>query len=320
MPRFINQDSYLGEIVTPPSLHRYLYAFGNPTYYIDLLGYASECSWCEWFNPYGGGIIAEATGDGLEKISEIAGEASKNTQKLVEEHGLHDTSGPYPTPSLWFYLHAGVKTVEKHPEVVVLPVAKILSRGKSPTGKYKQKNTSDIDNKTNKSVEDAQKKSQQSSQPVVIIEGQPSTGNTPTPIYKSELNTSSNKKIDWKDENASMSERARAYDDSAQGARSNLETKNSQAPQVYRTLESGKKKAVRFDGAEGNILIDRKVSVVTTEKAKNQAVRQSQALEENGLTGRWEVTKESEAKRARKIFDEKNITNIKVRVVNETTQ
>ena len=35
MPRFINQDSYLGEIVTPPSLHRYLYAFGNPTYYID---------------------------------------------------------------------------------------------------------------------------------------------------------------------------------------------------------------------------------------------------------------------------------------------
>ena len=39
MPRFINQDSYLGEIVTPPSLHRYLYAFGNPTYYIDPTGH-----------------------------------------------------------------------------------------------------------------------------------------------------------------------------------------------------------------------------------------------------------------------------------------
>ena len=31
----------MGEIVTPPSLHRYLYAFGNPTAYYDLDGYES---------------------------------------------------------------------------------------------------------------------------------------------------------------------------------------------------------------------------------------------------------------------------------------
>lgn len=38
--RFITQDSYLGESNTPPSLNRYLYAYSNPTVYIDLFGYA----------------------------------------------------------------------------------------------------------------------------------------------------------------------------------------------------------------------------------------------------------------------------------------
>ena len=33
--RFITQDSYLGEAGMPPSLHRYLYAYSNPTYYTD---------------------------------------------------------------------------------------------------------------------------------------------------------------------------------------------------------------------------------------------------------------------------------------------
>jgi len=37
--RFLNQDSYLGESNTPPSLHRYLYAYANPTVYIDLDGH-----------------------------------------------------------------------------------------------------------------------------------------------------------------------------------------------------------------------------------------------------------------------------------------
>lgn len=36
--RFINEDTYLGESLTPPSLHRYLYAYGNPTVYIDPNG------------------------------------------------------------------------------------------------------------------------------------------------------------------------------------------------------------------------------------------------------------------------------------------
>jgi RHS repeat-associated protein len=36
--RFTTQDLYLGDMNTPPSLHRYLYAYANPTVYVDLYG------------------------------------------------------------------------------------------------------------------------------------------------------------------------------------------------------------------------------------------------------------------------------------------
>ena len=39
LPRFINQDSYLGKIITPPSLNRYTYAYHNPTIYYDPNGH-----------------------------------------------------------------------------------------------------------------------------------------------------------------------------------------------------------------------------------------------------------------------------------------
>jgi len=38
--RFITEDSYLGKTDTPPSLHRYLYAYSNPLAYIDPDGHA----------------------------------------------------------------------------------------------------------------------------------------------------------------------------------------------------------------------------------------------------------------------------------------
>ncbi len=40
--RFLSQDNYAGEQGTPPSLHRYLYAYGNPLRWVDLTGYSSE--------------------------------------------------------------------------------------------------------------------------------------------------------------------------------------------------------------------------------------------------------------------------------------
>ena len=36
--QFLNQDAFEGTADTPPSLHRYLYAFGNPVFYVDLDG------------------------------------------------------------------------------------------------------------------------------------------------------------------------------------------------------------------------------------------------------------------------------------------
>ncbi|MCC6234133.1 MAG: hypothetical protein IT580_15930, partial [Verrucomicrobiales bacterium] len=40
--RFVSQDPNLGESATPPSLHRYLYAHGNPLRFTDPTGFAAE--------------------------------------------------------------------------------------------------------------------------------------------------------------------------------------------------------------------------------------------------------------------------------------
>lgn len=64
--RFITQDSYLGEQGTPPSLDRYLYAYSNPTVYIDWMGYLS---WKDFvINPAGASM--EAAGIGLGYLGE----------------------------------------------------------------------------------------------------------------------------------------------------------------------------------------------------------------------------------------------------------
>jgi RHS repeat-associated protein len=40
--RFTSQDSFLGSMEHPPSLHRYFYASANPTRYIDPTGHAAQ--------------------------------------------------------------------------------------------------------------------------------------------------------------------------------------------------------------------------------------------------------------------------------------
>jgi RHS repeat-associated protein len=122
-------------------------------------------------------------------------------------------------------------------------------------------------------------------------------------------------KITWVDEKAAMSREARDYQAGATGARSNLETRLPQAP-TLRYTRSGAGKEARFDGIEDDaVIVDRKLSVVTTPKAKDQALRQSEALRQNGLRGRWEVPTEAEASRARRMFDELDVANIDVIVV-----
>ncbi|WP_373687497.1 hemagglutinin repeat-containing protein [Acetobacter sp. P5B1] len=94
-------------------------------------------------------------------------------------------------------------------------------------------------------------------------------------------------KVTWVDENASMSKRARAYDDDATGSRSNIETQKGQAPALTKSNPDGTQSTVRFDGFDGDVLVDRKLSVVTTSKAKDQVLRQSEALKQNGLEPFW---------------------------------
>jgi filamentous hemagglutinin len=83
-----------------------------------------------------------------------------------------------------------------------------------------------------------------------------------------------------------MSQKARDYNDAATGARSNPVTRSGQAPALERTMPDGSTRPVKFDGVDSDVMIDRKISVVTTEKAKAQALRQSEVLTQNGLVGR----------------------------------
>lgn len=122
-------------------------------------------------------------------------------------------------------------------------------------------------------------------------------------------------KVIWVDENAGMSDAARAYNDSAIGARSNPLTRRGQAPALERTLDDGSTRLVKFDGIDGDVMIDRKTSIVTTQKAMDQALRQSEALDQNGLTARWEVPNQTQATRAITMLNNLGISNITVEVV-----
>lgn len=101
-------------------------------------------------------------------------------------------------------------------------------------------------------------------------------------------------KITWVDETPTFSGptkiQARAYNDSATGARSSALKKKGQAPAIERTMPDGTKRPVKFDGTAfdsiyGHIMIDRKWSIVTRNNLKDQAIRQSQALKDNNLIG-----------------------------------
>ncbi len=59
--RFLTQDSYLGEAENAPSLHRYLYAYANPTVYTDPTGHVPVLDeWGEFHTDTAGELIEEA--------------------------------------------------------------------------------------------------------------------------------------------------------------------------------------------------------------------------------------------------------------------
>ncbi|MBR8657424.1 hypothetical protein KDH83_29325 [Achromobacter sp. Marseille-Q0513] len=82
-------------------------------------------------------------------------------------------------------------------------------------------------------------------------------------------------------------------------------------------MPDGTTRLVKFDGVDGNVLVDRKISVLMTSKSKDQALRQSEVLDQNGLTARWEVSTQAQENRAQKMFDELGVKNISVKMIRE---
>ncbi len=83
--RFLTQDSYLGQLDNPPSLHRYFYGHANPTRYVDpsghdafqiemqMAGYGKSApTWGERFLAAWPGAIAGTVVEGLEGTARLA--------------------------------------------------------------------------------------------------------------------------------------------------------------------------------------------------------------------------------------------------------
>ena len=87
--RFLNQDAKLGEINNPPSLHRYLYAYANPTVYVDpdgrsatVLGGITGFFW--GFGQMVGGMGSDALNGNSRSTSEYLGVWGQNIVAGVE--------------------------------------------------------------------------------------------------------------------------------------------------------------------------------------------------------------------------------------------
>lgn len=99
------------------------------------------------------------------------------------------------------------------------------------------------------------------------------------------------------------------YNDGATGARKGY------APALMRTLPDGSVRPVKFDGIDGDYLIDRKWKVVDAPNARAQILRQSDVLAQHGLIGIYEVPSQKQKIKGMKVLAKLNVRNIKMRVV-----
>ena len=80
-------------------------------------------------------------------------------------------------------------------------------------------------------------------------------------------------------------------------------------------MPDGSKRSVKFDGVQGDYVIDRKWSVRDMPHARAQILRQSEVLAQHRLIGIWEVPTPTQRTKALKLFKKMNVTNIKMKVV-----
>lgn len=115
--------------------------------------------------------------------------------------------------------------------------------------------------------------------------------------------------IGWVKETLRSKKRWKAYNDTATGSLPGL------APTLMRTLPDGSKRPVKFDGVDGDYVIDRKWKIVDAPHFRAQVLRQVEALTQNKLFAVWEVPNENQKLKGLKLFKKMGVTRIKIRVV-----
>ncbi|WP_375419909.1 hypothetical protein [uncultured Sphingomonas sp.] len=115
--------------------------------------------------------------------------------------------------------------------------------------------------------------------------------------------------VHWVKENLGKESPSTLYNDAATGAR------QGQAPALKRTMPNGSQRPVKFDGVDGDFVIDRKYGISLKPRSAAQALRQSAVLAQHRLIETWEVPNDKQRLLALKLLKKKNIRNIKVRIV-----
>lgn len=122
--RFITQDPFEGDYNTPASLHHYLYAYGNPTVYVDLYGYSA------WDDVKNGGsrFVGAVAGAGLSIATGVA-----DLGQLVHDNQMEHQ----------YYLTGGLVGAQSHQNMqefragVVHLVAHPIESAKAIGGQFK---------------------------------------------------------------------------------------------------------------------------------------------------------------------------------------
>lgn len=115
--------------------------------------------------------------------------------------------------------------------------------------------------------------------------------------------------IGWVKETIRSNKPWKLYNDTATGSRP------GQAPTLMRKMPDGSMRPVKFDGIEGDYVIDRKWKIVDAPHGRAQLLRQSAVLAEHNLFGTWEVPTAVQKNKAIRFFKKNNVNNIKARVV-----
>ena len=104
------------------------------------------------------------------------------------------------------------------------------------------------------------------------------------------------------------------YQSGVIGARSNLATRRGMAPQLEMPAVDGTTVTAKFDGIDGNEVIDRKLNPMFTDKAVDQARRQAATAAHNGFQAVWEMPTPGAVAAANRFMDFAKVSTITVRL------